>query len=144
MHHLMPPSKTGWQFKHCDFSTCDAPHNGRSKTVTTSEIIDQVQELILKDRRISAKSTAEHLDNLTWAGLVHHSWRFGNAEALRKVVPEIPERGWKKSMLPVVWETCGSRFGSARSKWFLSRLVTMDETWLYHYDPETKQQSMVW
>jgi len=27
---------------------------------------------------------------------------------------------------------------------FLSRLVTMDETWLYHYDPETKQQSMQW
>jgi len=22
---------------------------------------------------------------------------------------------------------------------FLSRLLTMDETWLYHYDPETKQ-----
>jgi len=26
----------------------------------------------------------------------------------------------------------------------LSRLVTMDETWLYHYDPDTKQQSMGW
>jgi len=25
---------------------------------------------------------------------------------------------------------------------FLSRLVTMDENRLYHYDPETKQQSM--
>jgi hypothetical protein len=25
---------------------------------------------------------------------------------------------------------------------FLSRLVTMNETWLYHYDPEKKQQSM--
>jgi len=25
---------------------------------------------------------------------------------------------------------------------FLSRLVTTDETWLYHYDPDTKQQSM--
>jgi len=25
---------------------------------------------------------------------------------------------------------------------FLSRLVTMEETWLYHYDPETKQQSI--
>ena len=24
------------------------------------------------------------------------------------------------------------------------RLVTMDETWLYHYNPETKQQSMDW
>jgi len=27
---------------------------------------------------------------------------------------------------------------------FLSRLVTMEETWLYQYDPETKQQSMEW
>jgi len=27
---------------------------------------------------------------------------------------------------------------------FLSRLVTMDETWLYHYDPKTKQKSMEW
>ena len=27
---------------------------------------------------------------------------------------------------------------------FRARLVTMDETRLYHYDPETKQQSMEW
>ena len=27
---------------------------------------------------------------------------------------------------------------------FLSRLVTMDETWLYHYGPETAQQLMAW
>ena len=27
---------------------------------------------------------------------------------------------------------------------FLSRLVAMDETWLYHYDPETTQQSAEW
>ena len=25
-----------------------------------------------------------------------------------------------------------------------AQLVTMDETWLYYYDPETKQQSMEW
>jgi len=25
-----------------------------------------------------------------------------------------------------------------------ARLVTVDETWLYHYDPETKQQSLEW
>jgi len=25
-----------------------------------------------------------------------------------------------------------------------ARLVTMEETWLYQYDPETKQQSMEW
>jgi hypothetical protein len=25
-----------------------------------------------------------------------------------------------------------------------ARLVTVDETWLFHYDPETKQKSMKW
>lgn len=27
---------------------------------------------------------------------------------------------------------------------FLNRIVTMDETWVHFYDPETKQQSMEW
>jgi len=40
------------QFKRYDFSTCDAPPPGRSKTVTTPEIIDQIHELILQKRRI--------------------------------------------------------------------------------------------
>ena len=34
---------------------------GRLKTVTTPEIIEQIHELILEDRRISAKSLAEQL-----------------------------------------------------------------------------------
>ena len=49
------------QFKRSDFSTCDAPRPGRPKTVTTPEIIDQIHELILEDRRISAKSIPEQL-----------------------------------------------------------------------------------
>jgi len=49
------------QFKRGDFSTCDAPRPGRPKTVTTPEIVDQIHELILEDRRISAESIAEQL-----------------------------------------------------------------------------------
>jgi len=49
------------QFKRGDFSTCDAPRPGLHKTVTTPKIIDQIHELILEDRRISVKSTAEQL-----------------------------------------------------------------------------------
>jgi len=93
------------QFKRGDFSTSDAPRPGRPKTVTTPEIIDQIHELILEDRRISAKSIAEQ-----------HSWRYGHAEALCKVGPEMPERGLKTSTLPVVWATFA--IFSARSKWF--------------------------
>ena len=47
--------KLGDPVKRGDFSTCDAPRPGRPKTVTTPEIIDQIHELFLEDRRISAK-----------------------------------------------------------------------------------------
>jgi len=50
------------QFKHRNFSTCDAPRPFRPKRVTTPEIIDQIHELILEERRISAKLIAEQLD----------------------------------------------------------------------------------
>ena len=50
------------QFKRGDFSTCDVPRPGRPNTVTTPVIIDQIHELILENRRISAKSIVEQLD----------------------------------------------------------------------------------
>jgi len=50
------------QFQRGDFSTYDAPRPGRLKTVITPDIIDQIHELILEDRRISAKSISEQLD----------------------------------------------------------------------------------
>jgi len=61
------------QFKRGDFSTCDAPHPGRPKTVTTPEIIDQIREIVLEDRRISAKSIAEQLGiSREWVGSIIH------------------------------------------------------------------------
>ena len=50
------------QFKRGNLPTCDAPRPGRPKPVTTPEIIDQIHDLILEDRPISAKSIAEQLD----------------------------------------------------------------------------------
>ena len=35
------------QFKRGDSSTCDGPRPGRTKTVTTTETVDQIHELIL-------------------------------------------------------------------------------------------------
>ena len=99
------------QFKR-DFSTYDAPRPGRPRTVTTPEIIDQIHEIILKDRRINSWTTG----HLTWAGWVHLSWRFGHAEALREVGLEMPELGSKTSTVPVFWETFA--IFSARFKLF--------------------------
>ena len=74
MHHRMPSLKTGWpSLKLVIFSTCDAPHPGLPKTVTTPDIIDQIRKLILEDRRISAKSIAAQLGiSREWVGSIIH------------------------------------------------------------------------
>jgi len=130
------------QFKRDDFSTCDAPRPGRHKTVTTLQIIYQIHELILEDGRISAKSIAEQLGiSREWVGsIINEDLDIRKFSA--KWVPKRLNENKKR-------QRCQSseqhlEFFRHDPNDFLSRLVTMDETWLYHYDPETKQQSMEW
>jgi len=64
------------RFKRGDFSTCVAPRPGRPKRVTTPEIIDQIHELILEDRRISPKSIAKQLgiSSERVVSIIHEDW----------------------------------------------------------------------
>jgi len=126
------------QFKLGDFFTCDAPRPERPKTVTTPEIIDQIHELILEDRRISAQSTAEQLGisrERVWS-IIHED--FDIRKLFAKWVPKCLNADQKRQRCQSA-EQILEFFRRDRND-FLSRLVTMDETWLYHYDPETKQQ----
>ena len=47
------------KFNYGDLFIWDAPHPGRSQTVSTPEIIHHIHKLTLEDCRISAKSIAE-------------------------------------------------------------------------------------
>ena len=130
------------QFKRGDFSTCDAPCPGRPKTVTTPDITDQIHELILDDRRISAKSIAKQLgiSRERVGSIIHEDLDMRKLSA--KWVRKWPNADEKH-------QRCQSSeqfvdFSRSDPNDLLSRLVTMDDTWLYHYDPETKQQSMEW
>jgi len=71
--------------------------------VTTSEIIDQIHELILEDRRISAKSTAEQLGiSCERVGSIIHEDLDMRKLSAHEVGPEMPERGSKTSTVLVV------------------------------------------
>jgi len=126
------------QFKRGDFSTCVSPRPGRPKTVTTPEIIDQIHELILEDRRISAKSIAEQLriSRERVRSIIHEGLEIRKLSA--KCLNADQKRQQCKSPKQLL------EFFRRDPNDFLSQLVTMEEIWLYHYDPETKQQSMEW
>jgi len=130
------------QFKRGDFSTCDAPRPRRPKTVTIPEIIDQIPELILEDHRISAKSIAEQLSmsRERVGSIIHEDLDMRKLSA--KWVPKCLNADQKRHRCQSSEQLL--EFFRRYPNYFLSRLVAMDETWLYHYDPETKQQSMEW
>ena len=134
--------KLGGQFKCGDFSTCDAPRPGRHKTVTTPEIIEKIHELILGDRRISAKSIAEQLgiSRERVGSIIHGDLNMRKLSA--KWVPKCPNADQKHQWCQSSEQHLA--FFRRDPNDSLSWLVTMDETWLYFYDPETKQQSMKW
>jgi len=110
--------------------------------VTTQEIIDQIHELILEDRRISAKSIAEQLGiSREWVrSIIHEDLDMQKLSA--KWVPKCLNANQKRQRRQSSEQLL--EFFRRDPNDFLSRLVTTDETWLYHYDPVTKQQSMEW
>jgi len=123
-------------FKRGDFSTCDAPRPGRPKTVTTPEIIDQIHEQILEDRRISAKSIAEQpgISRERVGSIIHEDLDMRKLSA--KWVTKCLNADQKRQQ----WQSSEqlSEFFRRDPNDTLPRLVTMDEAWLYHYDPKTK------
>ena len=98
----MPLLKTGWpSLNVVIFSTCDAPRPGRPKTVTTPEIIDNILELILEDRRMSAKSIADKLGiSLERVGSIIHE-----DLDMRTCPQKFPSSKilWKSSRLDFLW-----------------------------------------
>jgi len=130
------------QFKRGDFSTCDASRPGRPKTVTTQEITNKIHQLILEDRRISPKSIAEQLGiSREGVGSIIHE-DFDTWKHSAKWVPKCPKADQKRQQCQSSEQLL--EFFRRDPNDFLSRKLTMDETWLYHYDPETEQQSMEW
>jgi len=106
------------------------------------EIIDQIHEIILEDRRISAKSIAKQLsisrDRV--GSIIHEDLDIRKLSA--KWVPKFLNADQKRQRCPS--SELFLEFFRRDPNNFLSQLVTMKETWLYHYVSEIKQQLMEW
>jgi len=142
MHNRMPPSKTGWPILNLVILPPVMRIILEDPKVTTPETTDQIHEVILEDRRISAKSIAEQLgiSRERVGSIIHED--FDMRKLFAKWVSKCLNADQKR-------QRCQSseqilEFLLRDPNDFLSRLVTMDETLLYRYDPETKQQSMEW
>ena len=98
--------------------------------------------MLNKDRRL----TIRHIAKTTSinCSTVHQivSKDLGMRKVSARWVPRILTEEQKKVRVDVCTNLL-SRL-QAEPQTFLDRTVTQDETWVHHFDPETKQQSTIW
>ena len=130
------------RFRTGHFEVTDEPRSGRPSSATTEEKADAVHVMILEDRRISANVIAETLgiSRERVGHIIHNILDMRKLSA--KWVPKCLNADQKRIRVTTS-KAILDRFAAGMAD-FMARLVTMDETWLHHYDPQTKQQSMEW
>lgn len=130
------------EFKRGRRSLKDESREGRPKTAVVPENIDAVRELIKEDRHVTYREIEASLgisppaihtilhDHLAVKKICSR-WiphNLTNAEKKARV-------DWCKKMI--------KKYNSGASN-EVNKIVTGDESWIYAYEPETKQQSTVW
>lgn len=108
----------------------------------TPEIIDKVHDMVLADRRVKVRELAEAAGISTERihYILHQELHMKKICA--RWVPRLLTPEQKRIRMRTSLE-CLELF-KKDSMDFLRRFVTVDETWIHHYTPETKQQSKQW
>jgi len=134
-----PPSfstikKRAAEFKRGCTSLEDDPRERRAKSATTPEIMEQLHNMVSDDQWMKVHETAETI------GILHEE--LDMKELCSRWVPRLLTADQKRTRMKIS-ERCLERFNKNKTD-FVRPFITMDETWIHHYTPESKQQSKQW
>lgn len=129
-------------FKQGRESLEDDPRPGRSIEVTTPALIQKVEKIVLEDARLKKKQLAEMVgvSDTTIFKILHD--HLGMSKVSARWVPRMltpPQKQQRVECSRAFLDLCNEDKDGV-----LSRIVTGDETWVHHYEPESKQDSMQW
>ncbi|UYV61216.1 hypothetical protein LAZ67_1003885 [Cordylochernes scorpioides] len=119
----------------------DEERAGRPSTSTTDEKINEVEKMILANRRITVREVDEDL-NIS-IGSCHSIFinDLGMRRVAAKFVPKLLNYDQKQHRMNIANEMLDSVRDDPN---LLQRVITGDEAWVYCYDVETKAQSSQW
>ncbi|KAL7723350.1 hypothetical protein ACLKA6_009064 [Drosophila palustris] len=120
-------------------STEDLKRSGRPKEVIIPEIIRQVRQIVLTDRRVKVREIAETVSISTGAAvsILHDHLHMKKLNV--KWVPHFLDIEQREKRVADS-KSCLDMFYRNPSE-FLRRYITMDETWIHHYIPESNRSS---
>ncbi|UYV84814.1 hypothetical protein LAZ67_X003595 [Cordylochernes scorpioides] len=119
----------------------DEERAGRPSTSTKDEKINEVEKMILANRRITVREVAEDL-NIS-IGSCHSIFinDLGMRRVAAKFVPKLLNCDQKQHRMNIANEMLDSVRDDPN---LLQRVITGDEAWVYGYDVEIKAQSSQW
>ncbi|GBP22243.1 Histone-lysine N-methyltransferase SETMAR [Eumeta japonica] len=120
----------------------DDPRSGRPVTVVTERNVRKIEKLVLADRRIKLWHITEELQisKERVGEIIHEHMNMRKISACwvpKMLTPFDKQRRLQtsKDFLELVGDNIDE---------ICDRIVTVDETWVCQYDPESKQESMQW
>ena len=129
-------------FKRGRESIDDDPRPGRPSDVIVPDTIAAIERRILSDRRVKVSELANEFQISVGSveTIIHE--HLGMSKVSARWVPRNLSAGDRHQRTESSRELLD--LYNTDEEEFLSRLVTGDETWIHHWDPETKLESMQW
>jgi hypothetical protein len=129
------------RFRNGRTSIDDDPHTGQPSTVRTNETVDRVNAVIHGNQHLTIREIADEF-NLS----------FGTCQAIlmqdlgmRRVSAKLVPRLLTQDQTEHHATACRRLLQLAENDaTFLPSIITGDESWVYGYDPDTKQMSSQW
>jgi histone-lysine N-methyltransferase SETMAR len=98
--------------------------------------------MLFDERRIKVREIAETIGiSKELVGYILHE-ELDMKKLCARWVPRLLTADQKRTRMKIS-EQCLKRFNKNKTD-FVYRFITMDETWIHHYTPESKQQSKQW
>ena len=129
------------RFEGGDTDVYDKPRSGRPSTANNDENEERLDQLIRQNRRITIAEMRAELD-VGVRALEAMLSSLGYSKVCARWVPRMLTQENKENRLSVSRDLL-NQYEDERDS-FLDRIVTGDETWCHHYEPESKRQSMEW
>ena len=132
----------GKEFRCGRLSVHDEARSGRPSTSTCPDIVQQIEKLIMEDRRVTISSIVESIKISRGSvySIIHDELHMTKVSA--RWIPRLLTQIQKQNRAECSQELLD--LCNADEDNFFSRLITVDESWIHHFDPETKQASMQW
>ncbi len=135
--------KKWWQqFKCGRESVYDEERSGRPSTSRNETTVKKIEHLIMTNRRISIQEIVAETGVSCGSveAIIHNDLKMSKVSA--RWIPRFLTDSQKERRM-----SCSQAlltFCDNDPDKFFARLVTMDESWIHHYDPESKEESKQW